>query len=149
MNRQETQRVGTVGEDGPLTTAACMSLLRSVPTGPMVYTEDTLPAVRPVTFAAPDGQIVIPTADNPWFDRFDGTVLGFEAGVIDPATRRGWTVLMVGRAWLVPEATDLIGFDDPDHALWTLSPGDCHLVIDIGHVAGNRTTLLRPPGDAR
>ncbi|WP_172652283.1 pyridoxamine 5'-phosphate oxidase family protein [Rhodococcus opacus] len=149
MDQQKTHRIGSARSDGPLTTAACMSLLQSVPTGRLVYTEDALPAVRPVTFAAPDGEIVIPTGDNPWFDRFDGTVLGFEAGVIDPATRAGWTVLTVGRARLVPEAAGLIGFDDPVAAPWDTTAGDCYLVIDIGQITGHRTTLLRPPGDAR
>ncbi|WP_172653013.1 pyridoxamine 5'-phosphate oxidase family protein [Rhodococcus opacus] len=135
--------------DGPLTTAACLSLLGSVPTGRLVYTEDALPAVRPVTFAVSDGQIVIPTGDNPWFHRFDSTVLGFEAGVIDPATRAGWTVLTVGRAGLVSEGTDPIGFDDPAGAVWQSAPGDCYLVIDVGQITGHRTTLLRPPGDTR
>ncbi|MFD9669313.1 pyridoxamine 5'-phosphate oxidase family protein [Rhodococcus sp. NPDC059968] len=49
----------------------CLGLLRSVPVGRLVYTEDALPAVRPVPFAAPGGQFVIPTSDNPWFDRFE------------------------------------------------------------------------------
>ncbi|ANS32007.1 hypothetical protein R1CP_37005 (plasmid) [Rhodococcus opacus] len=56
-----------VSSDGPLTTGECLALLRSVPIGRLVYTENALPAVRPVTFAAPDGDIVIPTDRNPWF----------------------------------------------------------------------------------
>jgi hypothetical protein len=81
--------------DGPLTTGECLGLLRSVPVGRLVYTEDALPAVRPVTFAAPGGQIVIPTGDSPWFERFDGIVLAFEAGTI-ASTRSGWSVLAIG-----------------------------------------------------
>ncbi|ANS31335.1 hypothetical protein R1CP_33590 [Rhodococcus opacus] len=69
--------------------------------------------------------------------------------MIDPATRVGWTVLTVGRAWLVPEAADLVGFDGPAAAPWATMPGDCYLVIDIGQITGHRTTLLRPPGDTR
>ncbi|MGY4784668.1 pyridoxamine 5'-phosphate oxidase family protein [Rhodococcus opacus] len=145
---QQTHR-NVTASDGPLPMATCMSLLRSVPTGRLVYTEDALPAVRPVTFALSHRQIVIPTGDNPWFYRFDGTVVGFEAGVIDPATRGGWTVLTVGRACLVSGDAGLIGCDDPAGAPWQSAPGDCYLVVDVGRITGHRTTLLRPPGDIR
>lgn len=68
---QEKPPVVAMDSDGPLPIAECRRLLRSVPTGRLVYTEDALPAVRPVTFAALDGDLVIPTGNNPWFDRFD------------------------------------------------------------------------------
>ncbi|MFC9557784.1 pyridoxamine 5'-phosphate oxidase family protein [Rhodococcus sp. NPDC056960] len=146
---QRPHRNVTVGSDGPLTTAASMSLLRSVPTGRLIYTEDALPAVRPLTFAVSDGKIIIPTGDNPWFDRFDGTVVGFEAGAIDPSTRAGWTVLTVGRVRLVSGDAGVVGFDDTTAAPWQLGPGDCYLVLDVGRITGHRTTLIRPPGDSR
>ena len=75
--------------------------------------ENALPAVRPVTFACPDGQIVIPTGDNPWFTRFEGTVLAFETGNITASTRTGWSVLTIGRARLFAGTDGLDGFDDP------------------------------------
>ncbi|MDJ0419836.1 pyridoxamine 5'-phosphate oxidase family protein [Rhodococcus opacus] len=135
--------------DGPLTTGESLGLLRSVPTGRLVYTEDALPAVRPVTFAAPDGEIVIPTGDNPWFDRFDDTVLALEAGSIASSTRTGWTVLAIGRSRLLHGTDNLDGFDDPARAPWSDVPGARYLVIDIGHLRGHRTTLPRPAGDHR
>ncbi|WP_235214853.1 pyridoxamine 5'-phosphate oxidase family protein [Rhodococcus opacus] len=126
-----------------------MDLLRSVPTGRLVYTKDALPAVRPVTFAAPGGEIVIPTGDNPRFDRFDGTVLAFEAGAIESSTRTGWTVLALGRSRLLSGTDGLDGFNDPARAPWDGAPGDCYLVIDIESLTGHRITLLRPAGDRR
>lgn len=135
--------------DGPLTTGECLSFLRSVAIGRLVYTDDALPAVRPVTFAAPDGEIVIPTGDNRWFDRFDGTVLALEAGVIASSTRTGWTVLAIGQSRLLDGTDGLEGFDDPSRAPWRGGPGARYLVIDIGYLSGHRTTLFRPAGDLR
>ncbi|MFC9361932.1 pyridoxamine 5'-phosphate oxidase family protein [Rhodococcus sp. NPDC057014] len=135
--------------DGPLTTGECLSLLRSIPCGRLVYTEGALPAVRPVTFAAPDGEIVIPTGDDPWFDRFEDTILALEAGSIAPSTRTGWTVLAIGRSRFHFGTDDLAGFDDPARAPWSAVPGVRYLVIDIGSLTGRRTTLLRPAGDLR
>ncbi|MFE7421832.1 pyridoxamine 5'-phosphate oxidase family protein [Rhodococcus sp. NPDC057529] len=135
--------------DGPLTTRECLDFLRSVPVGRLLYTEDALPAVRPVTFACPDGQIVIPTGDNPWFTRFEGTVLAFETGNITASTRTGWSVLAIGRARLFAGTDGLGGFDDPTRSPWSGSAGDGYLLIDIGSLSGHRTTLLRPRGDHR
>ncbi|MGV9869729.1 pyridoxamine 5'-phosphate oxidase family protein [Rhodococcus koreensis] len=135
--------------DGPLTTGECLGLLRSVATGRLVYNEDALPVVRPVTFATPDGEIVIPTDDNPWFDRFDGTVLALEAGSIASPTRAGWTVLAIGRSRLLHGTGNLDGFDDPARAPWSDVPGARYLVIDIRRLSGHRITLLRPAGDHR
>ncbi|WP_331251650.1 pyridoxamine 5'-phosphate oxidase family protein [Rhodococcus opacus] len=81
--------------------------------------------------------------------RFDGAVLGFEAGTIDPFTRTGWTVLVVGRSRFVVGIDTLSGFDDPARAPWHHVPGDSYLVVDVGRLTGHRTTLLRPDGDRR
>ncbi len=42
--------------NGALRTGECLSLLRSVAAGRLIYTDNALPAVWPVTFAAPDGR---------------------------------------------------------------------------------------------
>ncbi|MFC9553806.1 pyridoxamine 5'-phosphate oxidase family protein [Rhodococcus sp. NPDC056960] len=144
--REEAAHITT---DGPLTLGECLRLLRSVPIGQLVYTEDALPAVRPVTFAAPDGEIVIPTGGNPWFERFEGIVVAFEAGSFASLTRSGWTVLAIGQSRLVSGTVGLDGFDDPAYAPWTVASTDYYLVIDIASLQGQRTTLLRPEGDQR
>ena len=69
----------TTAPDSVLPVAECIRLLRSVPVGRMVFTENAVPALRPVTFAAVGGEVVIPT-DREWFERFDGEFLAFEAG---------------------------------------------------------------------
>jgi hypothetical protein len=66
--------------------------MRSTPIGRLIYTDNALPAMRPVTFAAP------------------------EAGTLASSTRSGWTVLVIGRARLVAGTDGRPGFDDPTRA---------------------------------
>lgn len=70
--------MSTSGRDGTLTPTECAHALRSVPTGRLLYTEDALPAVRLVTFAAPHSEIIIATENEVWFDRLDRTFVAFE-----------------------------------------------------------------------
>ncbi len=42
----------TTVPDSALSATECIRLLRSVPVGRMVFTENAVPALRPVTFAA-------------------------------------------------------------------------------------------------
>ncbi|WP_368077777.1 pyridoxamine 5'-phosphate oxidase family protein [Rhodococcus aetherivorans] len=123
----------------------CMALLRSVRTGRLLHSDHALPAVRPVTFAAPDGEVVVPTGGDRWYERFHGTVLAFQAEQFDPATRTGWSVVALGHARLVHGTDGLIGFDDAAVAPWQGRPEDRYLVIDAEHVSGLRLALPDVP----
>lgn len=137
------------GSAESLPTAACMTLLRSVPAGRLVYTENALPAVLQVTFAILAGEVVIPTGGDPWFRRFDGGVLAFETGAVDPSTRSGWTVLVIGHARLVSGLEGLHDVNDVSAIPWDPSVGGDCLVIDGERITGHRIRLLRPTGDRR
>jgi hypothetical protein len=118
----------------------CLRLLRSVSIGRVVYTESALPAVRPVTFAAPDGEVVIPAGKGSWGPKLDGTVVAFEAGDIDAGTRSGWSVVAVGRARLVTDPSTLPGFGTTGRP-WGPETERLLLAIDIEHITGRRTRL--------
>ncbi|CAG7639694.1 pyridoxamine 5'-phosphate oxidase family protein [Rhodococcus opacus] len=134
--------------DSALSVAESIRLLRSVPVGRIVFTENAAPALRPVTFAAIGGEVVIPTDDG-WFERFDGEFLAFEAGGIDATTRIGWSVTAMGHATYVSFADALARFHARSAVPWSIQPGDGHLVIDMEYVTGRRVTLIRRPGDNR
>ncbi|MDX5312965.1 MAG: pyridoxamine 5'-phosphate oxidase family protein, partial [Rhodococcus sp. (in: high G+C Gram-positive bacteria)] len=119
----------TTGPESPLPPGRCMALLRSVPTGRLVYTDGALPAVHPVTFAAPNGEIVVPTGDDGWFERFDGGLLAFHAEQLEEAVRTGWSVVAIGRARLVRGTDGLLGFDGDHGVPWGIGPTDPLLVI--------------------
>lgn len=81
--------------------AESMRLLSTVSLGRLVFTHLALPAIRPVNHAVCGDQIIIRaylgTAINAAVgDR--GTVVAYEADLIDPDTHLGWSVIIVGLA---------------------------------------------------
>ncbi len=83
--------------------AECLRLLGTVPLGRVVYTEHALPAVLPVVFeVTADGRLVLVlVAGHGAVRALDGTVAAFQADVLAPDTRTGWSVLVHGRTELV------------------------------------------------
>ena len=67
------------------------------------------PQVLPVTIALSDGAVVFRTAANGQLARgIRRAVVAIEVDEIDPTTRSGWSVLVVGRAELVGEPGELV-----------------------------------------
>jgi nitroimidazol reductase NimA-like FMN-containing flavoprotein (pyridoxamine 5'-phosphate oxidase superfamily) len=88
-----------------LTVGECLRLLRTVPVGRMVFTEGALPAVHPVDYVMSGSDVVLRTGRGPKLDSaMRGDVVAFEADDIDPVTRTGWSVLVVGHASVVAGA---------------------------------------------
>ncbi|MDT2007131.1 pyridoxamine 5'-phosphate oxidase family protein [Rhodococcus opacus] len=138
----------TTAPDPGLSLAECIRLLRSVSVGRMVFTENALPALRPVTFAALAGEVVIP-ADDVWFERFDGQFLTFEADGFDLSTRIGWSVVAMGKATHLSFSDSVARFRNRKAVPWSIHPSACHLVIDMEQVTGRRVTLTAVNGDDR
>ncbi len=90
-----------------------MSLLDSVSVGRIVFTARALPAIRPVCHLVDGDHIFIRTdrdaAITSELRAEDGTVVAYEADVIDPADHLGWSVIVVGVARRVtdPDVADL------------------------------------------
>jgi len=79
-----------------------MRLLGSVSLGRIVFTARALPAIRPVTHLV-DGDYVIIRTDSGAAITSElraeaGTVVAYEADVIDLAEHLGWSVIVVGVA---------------------------------------------------
>lgn len=92
-----------------LTRAQAMDLLASVPLGRVVFTLSALPAIRPVNHVLDDGEIVIRTrrlagistalADHAEdLDQEPDLVVAYEADLLDPVERTGWSVVVTGIA---------------------------------------------------
>ncbi|HEX4657091.1 MAG TPA: pyridoxamine 5'-phosphate oxidase family protein [Streptosporangiaceae bacterium] len=88
-----------------------MRLLAGVPLGRVVFTARALPAIRPVSHLVDGDYVIIRTDGGAAITselRADaGTVVAYEADVIDMTERLGWSVIVVGVAHRVI---------DPDHA---------------------------------
>jgi len=78
-----------------------LRLLASVPFGRVVFTARALPAIRPVNHLVDGTRIIIRTSLGSALSADvdgTGTVVAYEADEIDPVTRQGWSVVVVGRA---------------------------------------------------
>jgi hypothetical protein len=85
-----------------------LRMLGSVPFGRIVFTSRALPAILPVSHLLVGEQIIIRASLGAAFSSAghgSGTVVAYEADLIDPAERLGWSVVVVGRACRVRSET--------------------------------------------
>jgi len=122
--------------------AECWRLMASVPFGRLVFTEHALPAVHPVNFAVSDSAVIVRTGPGSKFDAaVRGDVVAFEADAIDPETRTGWSVLVVGHSSVVVDIDRLVSVVDVDHRPWVRGPGRHVIQIDGEQVTGRRLSF--------
>ncbi|KJY42777.1 pyridoxamine 5'-phosphate oxidase [Streptomyces sp. NRRL B-1568] len=127
MNSENAARADGVRRHEPTDPAAprrmvgvdpgeALELLKSVSFGRIVFTEQALPAIRPVNHVVDGGDIVIRThggaalashALPPGEAGAGGVVVAYEADVIDPDTHLGWSVVATGYAHLVTDAEEV------------------------------------------
>ncbi len=118
-----------------------MRLLGSVPLGRIVFTARALPAVRPVSHLVLDGRVIVRAdggvAITSALRAGPGTVVAYEADVIDPVDHLGWSVTVVGVAHQV---TDPVAADAFRLALrhWADGGNDQVISISPGTVTGFR-----------
>ncbi|MFD8013170.1 pyridoxamine 5'-phosphate oxidase family protein [Streptomyces sp. NPDC058955] len=86
-----------------------LRLLAGVPLGRIVFTEQALPAIRPVHHVLDGGDVVIRTNEGAALARrareagTRGVVVAYEADEIDTGTRLGWSVVVTGYCRLVTD----------------------------------------------
>ncbi|MFF2775387.1 pyridoxamine 5'-phosphate oxidase family protein [Streptomyces sp. NPDC058052] len=86
-----------------------LRLLSGVPLGRIVFTEQALPAIRPVNHVVDGGDVVIRTDEGAALARrareagTRGVVVAYEADEIDTAGRLGWSVVVTGYCRLVTD----------------------------------------------
>ena len=86
----------------------CLTLMASVPVGRIIYTRRALPAVELVNFALDHGDIVIRTdRSGKLAAATRGVVVAFEADVVDPEYRSGWSVTAIGPSREVTDAAEI------------------------------------------
>jgi uncharacterized protein len=85
----------------------CVTLMSGAQIGRAVFTERALPAVVPVNFIVYDDAVVMCTAaDTRLAAAATRGVLAFQVDDIDPVTRSGWSVVVVGVAELVDDVVE-------------------------------------------
>ncbi|GLZ32046.1 hypothetical protein Lesp02_42340 [Lentzea sp. NBRC 105346] len=89
-----------------------MKLLASTPLGRLVFSEHALPAIRIVGHVVDDGDVIIRTRPTTTALAPSGTVVTYEADVIDPHTFLGWSVVVTGLAEWVTDALDVARYEE-------------------------------------
>ena len=102
-----------------LDTDEAIRLLASVEFGRVVFTVNSLPAIRPVNHLLDDGRIIIRTrltsAISSRARSADGIVVAYEADSIDPHTRTGWSVVATGRAHTITDPDQVARYEQLLH----------------------------------
>ncbi|MQS15173.1 pyridoxamine 5'-phosphate oxidase family protein [Streptomyces kaniharaensis] len=127
-----------------LSETECLRLLSTVPVGRVVYTEHALPAVLPVSFEVADGRLLLAVRRGSSTARgLDGTVVAFQADLLDPVTRTGWSVLVHGRADVLGDPEQLRRALRSGLRPWVGDPEPMFVALVPELVSGRR---LRPTG---
>ena len=131
----------------------CLLLLSEVPLGRVVFPQRALPAIRPANHLVEADQIIIraslgsAVSSQPGQD--GGTIVAYQADLIDAAERLGWSIVVVGRAGHV---TDLAAADRYRRALrsWVTAESDDIIAIRTDMVNGFRLVpAVEAPGPPR
>ncbi len=92
-----------------------LRLLGSVSLGRIVFTQQALPAIRPVNHLVDGEDVVVRLHDGATLASIaapagsPGIVVAYEADVIDPDTHLGWSVVVTGYAGLVADSANAAG----------------------------------------
>ncbi|MGJ7906556.1 pyridoxamine 5'-phosphate oxidase family protein [Actinopolyspora sp. H202] len=139
--------MNTHNELRSLTTRESIVLLSSAQVGRVVFTDEALPAIRPVNFVVDGASVVIRTGRDGSLSKLNGNVVAFEADHIDLATRSGWSVIVHGRAERVRDIDQLVTLADPAKSSW-VPLRDYFLRIPFEMVTGRRLALPHVTSEA-
>ena len=121
----------------------CHALLATAQIGRVVLSIDALPAALPVNPRLIDDAIVFRTGPGTKLTAaLRHTVVGFEVDEIDPPTRSGWSVLVVGTSDVVSDPTEIARLDRAGLHSWAPISAPHYVRISIQRISGRR---LRNP----
>jgi nitroimidazol reductase NimA-like FMN-containing flavoprotein (pyridoxamine 5'-phosphate oxidase superfamily) len=127
-----------------LTSEASLDLLGSVPFGRIAYTDKALPAVQPVPFLMDQGSVIIRTGTDSRLGAVThSTVVAFQADQLDPQTREGWSVMIVGRAEPVTDPAEAQRLGERSLESWFDSDDGQFIRISVELVDGWRTASVK------
>jgi nitroimidazol reductase NimA-like FMN-containing flavoprotein (pyridoxamine 5'-phosphate oxidase superfamily) len=109
MSADEAVSSGTGAHLVVLSRGEALRLLASVSLGRVGFTQQALPAIRPVNHLVDRGVVVIRTHSGSALlnHSLRSEVVAYEADDIDPATHTGWSVVVTGVATRVTDAEEL------------------------------------------
>jgi nitroimidazol reductase NimA-like FMN-containing flavoprotein (pyridoxamine 5'-phosphate oxidase superfamily) len=128
-----------------------LRLLTRAVVGRVVHTRHALPAVLPVPFRLDtDSAVVLRTSPRSDLMRaLDGVVVAFEVDEMDADARRGWSVVVTGRAAVVTSPAEHARLARTGPLSWAGPPGDADDVfvrIEAELVSGQELTSGQEAG---
>ncbi|MGW6706326.1 pyridoxamine 5'-phosphate oxidase family protein [Streptomyces sp. NPDC054956] len=127
--------------------AEALRLLGTVSLGRIVFTQQALPAVRPVNHLVDGEDVIVRIHDGGALASLTapsdapGVVVAYEADVIDPVTHLGWSVVVTGYARPVDDA------DEADRYAVLLSPWVGHRMTGALRIRPDLVTGFRLEAD--
>ena len=92
----------------PVDCDEAVELLETQQIGRLIFTRRALPAAAPVNYVMRQGAVWFWTASNASLGQaLNHAVVGFEVDHLDPGTRTGWSVLVLGVAELITDAEQI------------------------------------------
>jgi nitroimidazol reductase NimA-like FMN-containing flavoprotein (pyridoxamine 5'-phosphate oxidase superfamily) len=120
-----------------LTAVDCRRLLPVAPLGRLAVPTPNFPTVEPVSFAVVEGELVVAVRPGSAGDALPaGAIVAFEADVLDPELRRGWSVVVKGP--VEDFDADVAELVKPLVAPWPAGPGDRLLLVRSERITGQR-----------
>jgi nitroimidazol reductase NimA-like FMN-containing flavoprotein (pyridoxamine 5'-phosphate oxidase superfamily) len=119
--------------------AECLRLLRAATVGRIAFIERGLPAIQPVNFTVDGNNVIIRTSGGGKLAAaVTGAMVAFETDEVDPATRSGWSVVVLGHASLVRDIDELVALAGPDSHPWVPGRSDHVIRIKSERITGRR-----------
>lgn len=150
MNAPAPQRSGQPGTVAPLSSRQALDLLAGASFGRIVFTQDALPAVRPVNHLLDDGRIIVRTRLSSGLgtatrsSRGADVVVAYEADKLDERRRCGWSVVVTGLATVLSDP-DLIARYETLLQPWANLPMGTVLAITPQIITGIRINTVAVP----
>ncbi|MEU6260859.1 pyridoxamine 5'-phosphate oxidase family protein [Streptomyces sp. NPDC047043] len=90
-----------------------LKLLGTVQLGRVAFSDQALPAIRPVNHVVEEGDIIVRTHGGSALlvRALQSEVVAYEADEIDPVTRTGWSVVVTGTATRVVDPAALTRYE--------------------------------------
>ena len=96
--------------------AESLRRLAMVSFGRIVFTEQAMPAIRPINHIVDQGAVIVRTHLGTGPRQGRGIVVAYEADNIDPDAHLGWSVIVTGLAVIIRDRDDLTRYE------WLLHP---------------------------
>lgn len=122
-----------------MSTADCWARLRDTDVGRIAVIDGSVPDIFPVNYCVHEGDIVIRTeAGTKLAAATLMTAVAFEIDEIDPATHKGWSVVVKGSGREPEQLEEQLALDDLGLEPWVEAPKSRWLIVTPTEVTGRR-----------